>query len=78
MELLEVQIPVRESLHRFFDTQKSHKEFLINTPIVNVIIGDMLWDTEDIKGQTYANMMAFFIDCADDSEELHVVQGRDC
>ena len=38
----------------------------------------MVWDPEDIKGQTHSNIMECFVSCADYSRELQVVQGQDC
>ena len=44
--------------------------FLINTDIVDTIIGDMLWDPEDVSGETHANMLRPFQYFADATEEL--------
>ena len=46
------------------------ESFLINTDIVNIIIGDMLWDPEDVSGETHANMLRPFQNFADATEEL--------
>ena len=37
----------------------------------------MLWDPEDVEGQTYANMMACFQDVADERESLQDGHGQD-
>ena len=49
---------------------------MINATIVSVIIGEMLWDPKDVKGQKHANMMACFTDVGDDLEALQVSQGQ--
>lgn len=70
-------VPVKKTLHQYFGTEQIKMIFLINAPIVDVIIGDMLWDPEDVEGQTHANMMACFEDVADESEALEGGQGLD-
>ena len=42
---------------------------------MNVIIGDMLWDPEDIDGERHAKMMRLFEDFADGVEELEEGEG---
>ena len=68
---------MKSTLHNYFGTKKIQIIFLINVPIADVIIGDMLWDPEDIEGQTHANMMACFEKFADKSEALACGQGLD-
>lgn len=51
--------------------------FVINEPIVSAIIGEMLWDHEEVEGKMHANMMACFMDVGDDSEALQGCQWRD-
>lgn len=69
--------PVKETLHAFFGPKQTTRRFLINAPIVNVIIGDMLWNPDDIDGDTHARMMAAFEDVADESELLEAGEGVD-
>ena len=57
MAFLEVHVLVKESFHGFFGTQQVHKELFVNTPIVVVIIGEVLWYPEDIGSQMHANLM---------------------
>lgn len=66
----EEQLPVKNTLHAHFGNKQIEKIYLINAPIVDVIIGKMLWDPEDTEGQTHARMMASFSDVADESEAL--------
>ena len=66
----EDQLPVKETLHSYFGTKQIEKIFLINAPIVDVIIGEMLWDPDCIDVQTHANMMACFDDVADTTEAI--------
>ena len=62
--------PVKQTLHGHFGAQQACWRFLINTDIVNTIIGDMLWDPEVVDGETHANMLRPFQDFADATEEL--------
>ena len=62
--------PVKQTLHGHFGAQQACGRFLINTEIVNTIIGDMLWDPEVVGGETHANMLRPFQDFADATEEL--------
>ena len=62
--------PVKQTLHGHFGAQQACERFLINTDIVNTIIGDMLWDPEDVSGETHANMLRPFQNFADATEEL--------
>ena len=57
-------------MHGFFGKKTIEKILLINAPIFSVIIGEMMWDLEDVKGQKHANMMACFTDIGDNSEAL--------
>ena len=57
-------------MHGFFGKKTIEKIFLINAPIFSVIIGEMMWDLEDVEEQTHANMMACFTDIGDNSEAL--------
>ena len=54
----EEQLTLKETLHGLFGKKKTENIFMINTPIVSVIIGEMMWDLEDVEEQTHANMMA--------------------
>ena len=67
--------PVKQTLHGHFGAQQVCERFLINTDIVNTIIGDMLWDLEDVGRETYANMLRPFQDFADATEELEEGEG---
>lgn len=69
--------PVKQTLHRYFGGSQVEKQFLINAPIVNTIIGEMLWDPDDVEGVTYENMMKGFEDFADSSEQLADGEGGD-
>ena len=51
-------LPLKETLHGFFGKKTTEKIFMINAPIVSVIIGEMLWDPKDVERQTHTNMMA--------------------
>ncbi len=53
------------------------QRFLINTDIVNTIIGDILWELQDINGETHANMLRPFKDFADVTKELEEGEGVD-
>lgn len=64
----EGQLPVKKTLHAHFGTKQVEKIYLINAPIVDLIIGKMLWDPEETGGQTHAKMMASFSDVEDESE----------
>ena len=70
-------IPVKQTLHTYFGAQQVCQRFLVNATVVNVIIGDMLWDPEDIDGETHAKMMRPFEDFADAVEELEEGKGVD-
>ena len=61
---------MKEIMHHYFCARKVTKQFLINAPIVNVIIGGMLWDPEDTNGGTHTGMMSSFEDFPDDTESL--------
>jgi hypothetical protein len=51
--------------------------FLINGPIVDVIIGEMLWDPEDIDGETQSRMIGAFEDFVHVTENLPEEEGSD-
>ena len=51
--------------------------FMINAPIVSVIIGEMLWDPEDVEGEMHAVTMACFTDVGDNLEALQGGQRQD-
>ena len=70
-------IPVKQTLHTYFGAQQVCQRFLVNATVVNVIIGDMLWDPEDIDGETHAKMMHPFLDFADAVKELEEGKGVD-
>lgn len=59
---------MKETLHSHLGRKQLYKRFLINSPIVNMIIGDMMWDTEDIEGDKNERMISLFEDLADDTE----------
>ena len=52
--------PIKETLHHHYGVKQVQQRYLINAPIVEVIIGEMLWDPEDIDGFTHKNMMSSF------------------
>jgi len=66
---------MKRMLHAHFGAKQVEKIFLINAPIVNVIIGQMLWDPEDVEGQTHASMIVCFRDGVDKMEALLDGQG---
>ena len=68
---------MKETLHGFFGKKTIKKIFMMNTPIFSVIIGEMLCDPEDVKGETHARMMACFTEVGDDSEALQDGQWQD-
>lgn len=45
----EEQLPMKQILHEYFGTKKIEIIFLINLPIFDVIIGEMIWDPKAIK-----------------------------
>ena len=49
-------------LHSLFGKNTIDKIFIINAPIVSVVIVEMLWVPKDVKVQIHANMMACFTD----------------
>jgi hypothetical protein len=69
--------PAKETLHHYFSGAQVTLTFLINGPIVDVIIGEMLWDTEDIDGETHSRMMGAFEDFVDVTENLPKGEGSD-
>ena len=58
MELFEVHVPVKESLHGFIGAHQVYKEFIINAPMVTIIIGDIIWDLKDVERKTHVNIIA--------------------
>lgn len=68
---------MRETLHNYYGTKQVEKIFLINAPIVNVIVEEMLCNPDDIEGKAHANMMACFEDVADYTEDLSGGEGLD-
>lgn len=70
-------LPVKGTLNNFFGTKQVEKICLIKAPIVNLIIGEILWDPDDFEGQTHAIEMECFEDVADHSEELSGGRGLD-
>jgi hypothetical protein len=73
----ETSRPVKETLHNYFGTKQVAQRIRINAAIVNVIIGELLWDPEDIDGETHSRMMRSFEDFAGDTEELQEGEGVD-
>lgn len=71
----EEQVPLKTTLHSYFGTKQIEKNFVINAPIVDVIIGDMLWDPEDIECETRSKMMLCFTEFVDNSKKLPDGQG---
>lgn len=69
--------PVKETLCSHYTRQKVAKHFLLDAPIVNVIIGDMLWDPEDIDGYTHAKMLSSFQYLAGAAEDQHTEEEDD-
>eukprot|EP00957_Ditylum_brightwellii_P096370 7339341-Ditylum_brightwellii.AAC.1 len=51
---------------------------IINAPIVNTIIGEMLWDPGEIDGQTHAMLMMSLKETNDESKDLGEGQGDGC
>ena len=43
---------------------------IINASIVDKIIGDMLWDPDEVESESHTKMMQPLIDIADGSEDL--------
>ena len=68
---------IKETLHHDYGGKQVTQRYLINAPIVNVIIGEMLWDPEDIDGSTHTNTMSSFKDYVDESEEVEEGEGAD-
>ena len=69
--------PIKATLHHYYGGKQGTQRYLIDAPIVNVIIGEMLWDPEDIDGSTHTNMMSSFKDHVDESEEVEEGEGAD-
>lgn len=53
------------------------KIHLFNASIVDVIIGKVQWNPEDLEGQTHSKMMAYFSDVTEESEALTNSNGSD-
>ena len=68
---------MKQTLHTYFGAQQVCQWFLVNVTVVNVIIEDMLWDSEDIDGETHAKMMHPFKDFADVVKGLEEGKGVD-
>ena len=49
----------------------------MNAPIVDKIIGDMLWDLDEVEGESHTNMMQPFVEISDESEDLKDGEGGD-
>ena len=52
--------------------------YLINSPIVTVVMGNMLWDPNNLNGQMHWNMMSLFEDCTGDMEAPEDGEGKYC
>ena len=52
--------------------QQVHKKLFTNAPIATIIIKEIVWDLKYIKVNMHANMMAWFIECADDLKDLQI------
>jgi len=42
--------PIKQTLHGYFEKQQIQQRHLINAPIIDVIIGEMFWNIEDVEG----------------------------
>eukprot|EP00126_Sphaerothecum_destruens_P012564 Sdes_comp21533_c0_seq1m20143 len=72
-------LPIQQRKHFFSaatPVKSHHRElrksvadiYLINVPIINVVIGQMLRDPHDVEGETHSKMLTAFEDCLDASE----------
>lgn len=57
---LKEQLSVKETLQKYIGTKQIEKIFLISVLMLDVIIGKMQWDPEDIDGQMHARTMACY------------------
>lgn len=55
-----VSIKHAETICHFMENQSAMSTFIIRCSIVDVIIGDMLWNENDLYGQSQANAMSLF------------------
>ena len=69
--------PIKETLHHYFGGKQITQQYLINAPIVNVIIGEMIWDPEDIDSSTHTNMMSSFKHYINESNYVEEGEGAD-
>lgn len=75
---LREHLPVKQMLHAHSGNKEIEMIFLINAPIVKVKIEEMLYDPEDIAGQTHGSMMACFQNVSDESGALPDYQWLEC
>ena len=77
MTYFEHAVPIKKTLHGHFGSSQMAMNYTINGQIIDKIIGEMLWDPDDIDGQSRATMMKPFEDIADESENLGDGEGVD-
>ena len=70
-------VPIKKTLHGHFGSSQMAMHYTFNGPIIDKIIGEMLWDPDDIDGQSHASMMMPFQDIAEESENLRDGEGVD-
>uniref|UniRef100_M4BS94 Uncharacterized protein n=1 Tax=Hyaloperonospora arabidopsidis (strain Emoy2) TaxID=559515 RepID=M4BS94_HYAAE len=68
---------VKQTLHSHFGSQQVPRLNTINASIVDKIIGDMLWDLDEVEGESHTNMMQPFVEISDESEDLKDGEGGD-
>ena len=61
---------MKHTLHSHCGSQQVPRLHIINASIVDKIIGDMLWDPDEVEGESHTKMMQPFVDIADGSEDL--------
>ena len=61
---------MKQSMYAYFGTKQFKIVYLINAPLISVIIGYMLCDPNNVNGQTHRNMILCFKEYAGDIETL--------
>ena len=60
VKFFDVKIRSEDTLHRFFGDMSTSLHFTIDSNIIDVIIGDMLFHPDDHNGVTHANALKLF------------------
>jgi len=70
MSFFESIHPIWLTLLHHFSGKQVTRQYFINRLIINAIIGDLLWDPEEVDGNMRANTMNCFKEYADESRQL--------